>query len=836
MGKSLVIVESPAKAKTIHKILGPDYVVRACMGHIRDLPQKDFGVDIEKDFQPKYEIMKGKKKVVSELKAAAKGVDDIYLAPDPDREGEAIAWHLQHLLSGTVSDEHFHRVTYQEITASAIRRAFQETRNIDQHKVDAQQARRILDRLVGYRVSPLLWRRVKGGSSAGRVQSVALRLVCERETEIRNFVPEEFWIIGAEVQKQVEPATPFYIKLAKIDDQKAEIKNTEQAEKVKADLENSTLRVADVNRREINKRPQPPFITSTLQQAGNSAYSFTPSRTMRIAQRLYEGADLGEGTTGLITYMRTDSVAISKEAQAACRQYVENRFGSPYVPSAPHVFKSRGSAQEAHEAIRPTDVNRTPESLKEVLSTEEFKLYKLIWERFVASQMSAARIAQRTVEIEASAQSRYLFRASASEVVFPGYMKVTGLEKKKKKKAEEDALSEEAETLPEVEKGEDLNLLDWISEQKFTQPPSRYSESALVRALEENGVGRPSTYAAILSTLYDRKYIEREKRTVHPTELGENVNSFLVEHLNELFNVTFTAEMEENLDRVEKGSEEWVSMLRNFYEHFEKWLKGARGPAADNKTVDELLNGLKAVKEWEPPVKRGNRSYSDEKFVESIRKQQEDGGRELSKRQEDALKKMAVKYLSQLPELQQHAERLGLHAFEKQVQKEQQPPRDSSIHKLNLLNGVTFDEPRKVGKKTYDDKVFSESLKQQVDSGRRLSENQVKYLDRLVIKYGEQIENYQQLAEEWGFNSEAEESPEVGKLLEHMGKINQWNEPVTKGKRVWDDKKFFDSLARQYAQKKSLSARQVASLKKMAKKYKEKIPEYTQISSELGIE
>ncbi len=436
MGKNLVIVESPAKAKTINKILGKDFIVKASMGHVRDLPQKKLGVDIENDFTPEYVTLKGRQKIVQELTQAAKGVDGVYLAPDPDREGEAIAWHLVEALKKKLSPDQFFRVTYNEITAPAIRHAFSNPSEIDNKKVDAQQARRVLDRIVGYKVSPLLWRRIKGGSSAGRVQSVALRLVCEREQEIESFVPKEYWLLGANTCKQVDHRDPFEIRLVKIDGENPEIGSAEQAEHIEKDLEGRTLKVSEIKLREISKKARAPYITSTLQQAASTLLGYNPSRTMSIAQRLYEGLD----GVGLITYMRTDSVSIAKEAQGACLKFVEETFGNEYVPGKPNFFKSKSSAQEAHEAIRPTDVGRTPEALKSVLQPEELKLYKIIWERFVASQMAPARIAQRSVDIDAISteekkdKTSYLFRVSTSDILFPGYMKVAGVEKSKSKK------------------------------------------------------------------------------------------------------------------------------------------------------------------------------------------------------------------------------------------------------------------------------------------------------------------------------------------------------------------------------------------------------------------
>ena len=497
MAKTLVIVESPAKAKTINKLLGGDFIVKASMGHVRDLPERALGVDVEHGFAPQYVAIKGRAKVLSELQAAAAKVDRVLLAPDPDREGEAIAWHLREALRGKVPQDKFRRVTYNEITASAIHKAFEQPGEINQLRVDSQQARRILDRVVGYKVSPMLWRRIPGASSAGRVQSVALRLVCEREKAIRSFQPEPYWILGVKAAKRVDPRAPFTAYLAKLNGAKADVKDEALALKLVDELKRRELRVSDVLRKEIRKNAPPPFITSSLQQAASGALGFSPSRTMRIAQKLYEGVDLGHGSaSGLITYMRTDSFSIAQEAREQAREFIMKEHGADFLPETPNVFRSRSSAQEAHEAIRPTDPARTPESLKTVLERDDWRLYDLIWRRFMASQMAPARIAQRTAEIEAvgAGPDTFLFRATASEIVFPGFMRVSGLEQRKKEEAE-NGDGEEVEVLPPLDKGEGLDPVEWLNDRKETQPPPRFTEASLVKVLEENGVGRPSTYA-----------------------------------------------------------------------------------------------------------------------------------------------------------------------------------------------------------------------------------------------------------------------------------------------------------------------------------------------------
>jgi len=834
MSKNLVIVESPAKAKTINKILGSEYVVKASMGHVRDLPEKELGIDVEKGFKPKYVTIKTREKVLHELKAAAEGVDRVYLAPDPDREGEAIAWHLQAVLRKSVPEDKFFRVSYNEITAPAIRKAFSEPGRIDEKRVDSQQARRVLDRIVGYKVSPLLWRRIRGAASAGRVQSVALRLVCEREREILNFKPEEFWLLGAKVRKQVDPLDPFEIKLARINGEKAEIKAAEQAHAIKADLDGRALRVSDIIPREISKRAMPPYITSSLQQAGSSVFGFAPAYTMKLAQKLYEGEDFGEGPVGLITYMRTDSFSVSRDAQESCREFVHRTYGPEYLPEKPNFYKSRSSAQEAHEAIRPTDVNRTPDQLTSVLDPDELKLYSLIWKRFVASQMAPARIAQRTVEVEAvppaGKTSTYLFRATASEVIFPGYMKATGVEEKKK-----DENGDEIDRLPPLSKGEGLDCLQWLEEQKFTSPPPRFTEASLVKALEENGVGRPSTYASIISTLLARRYVEKEKRSLKPTDMGLKVCDFLVEHLGQLFDVKFTAGMEEQLDEIETGAVQWGVMMEKFYQEFLTWLEKAKGPQADPAAVQKLLDMAKGVQTWEPATKRGKRTYSDQAFTESIQKQLGEG-KGISERQVGALKKLICRYREQLPTLESVAGELALTEELEAAKRPPEPPRQDVLKKLELLKKVQFKEPRTVGKKVYDDSVFANSLRTQFESGRSLSPNQVHYLDRMVMKYSDQIPDFESMKDELGLHeAAAAEDKESGPLLELLKEVKTWKPPTKRGRREWDDQKFYESLSRQYGQRKSLSPKQVASLKKMLRRYAEQIPNYEQVAAQYGI-
>ena len=813
--KKLVIVESPAKAKTINKYLGDDYIVKASMGHVRDLPPKKLGVDVDNNFSPEYVNTTGRAKVITELKAAAKKCDHVFLAPDPDREGEAIAWHLFELLKGIIPEENFSRVTYNEITKSAITEAFSHPSEMDMNRVNSQQARRVLDRLVGFKVSPLLWKQIKGGVSAGRVQSVALRLVCEREKEIQDFNPEEYWVLGANVRKQIEPLDPFSVKLAKINGEKAEVKGGEQAEKIRAELEASKLHVERVIEKTVQRKARAPFITSTIQQAASSVCGFAPARTMRIAQGLYEN--------GLITYMRTDSFNIAKSAQDECHAFVTAEYGSEYLPEKPNFYKSKGSAQEAHEAIRPTEVAKTPSSVSG-LEKDEAKLYKLIWERFVASQMVPAKIARRTAEVETDGENTYMFRATASEVIFPGYMRASGIEAAadKKKEGEED----EAEAkLPPLSEGETLDCLEWTGEQKFTKPPARYSEPSLIKALEENGVGRPSTYAQTLSTIEKREYVNKEKRQLIPTEAGQRVCDFLVKSLDPLFNVKFTAEMEEKLDKIEEGSVEWTDMMGTFYTQFLEWLEGAKDMAEPEDT-QSVLTALEQVADWAEPVKRGRRTYDDKEIVKSVREKFEEDGK-ITARQQQMIFQMACKYIEQIsPE-----------TINELKLTKPEAPRTETGKKIALLEGLDFDEPRKVGKRTYDDGKFIESLKQQVQSGKRLSDRQVGALDMLLVKYAKQIDNFDQVKVDLGLqvkdNSEA--AGEISKLLELCKTIETWNPPVKRGKREFNDADFYESLSTQFDGKGTLSDRQVAALKKMMGRYPDQIPSYEAVREELGL-
>ena len=558
MKKSLVIVESPAKARTINKYLGKDFRVMASIGHIKDLPKNKLGVDIDKDFEPHYEIIRGKAKVIKELKKASKDADIIFLGPDPDREGEAIAWHIKEVLNGR-REGIIKRVLFNEITEKGIKEAIAHPTEIDKNKVDAQQARRVLDRLVGYQVSPLLWEKVRMGLSAGRVQSVAVRLICEREREIESFVPQEYWSITAIFDG-------FEAKLVKKDGKKITISTEEEAKSIVSELKGETFKVEEIEQKQRKRNPAPPFITSRLQQEASRRLGFSAQKTMVIAQQLYEGVDLGEeGPTGLITYMRTDSHRIAPEAIQAVRGYIEKTYGKEYLPKKPNVYKSKKTAQEAHEAIRPTNMKYTPEYVKPYLTEDQWKLYELIWKRFVASQMHHAILDQTRVSIGAG---KYTFQAVGTVVRFHGF---TILYEEKT-----DEESEEEKKLPPLEKDTVLKLLDLVARQHFTQPPPRYTEASLIRELEEKGIGRPSTYALILSTIQDRGYVVKEKGRLKPTELGFLVTELLVKSFPDILNVQFTAHLEEELDRVEEGKLKWIDVIKEFYSRFREDLERAK--------------------------------------------------------------------------------------------------------------------------------------------------------------------------------------------------------------------------------------------------------------------
>jgi len=590
----LVIVESPAKARTISRFLGKDFKVMASVGHVRDLLRSQLSVDVEHDFEPKYRVPNEKREVVKELKAAAAGTNEVYLATDHDREGEAIAWHL--LEAADIDPDITRRVVFNEITEPAIKQAFEQPRDIAMELVDAQQARRILDRLVGYNLSPLLWEKVRGRLSAGRVQSVTLRLIVEREREIEAFVPQEYWTIDAEFLHTDKPPA-FMARLMKLNGEKPEIGTNEEMQSIVSNLRRATYQIGTVRRGERTRRPSAPFTTSTMQQTASQRFGYTARRTMVIAQQLYEGVDFGEGErVGLITYMRTDSTQVSKQAQMEARNLIADQFGEEFLPEKPPVYRTRGRlAQEAHEAVRPTSVMRTPKSLKPYLTADQYKLYNLIWQRFVASQMEPAKYDTLTIEVEGRSETNeYVFRVTASSLRFAGFLAVYKLgnnEEERSKNGEESGqeLTAQLAQLPNLQQGDAVLLQEILPEQHFTQPPPRFSDASLVRALEEKGIGRPSTYAPIISTLRQRGYIVRQNRRLNPTEIGEIVNDLIVEHFPNIVDPGFTARMEEKLDEIAGGKRDWVGVVRDFYEPFAKQLEIAEEAMPEIKTEPEEI-------------------------------------------------------------------------------------------------------------------------------------------------------------------------------------------------------------------------------------------------------
>lgn len=567
---NLIIVESPKKVETIKRYLKGDYEVIASMGHLRDLPKSKIGVDIEHDFKPEYCDIKGKEKTISEIKKKAKKADNVYLAADPDREGEAISWHLANILNLDLNDNN--RITFNEITKSGIEAGIKSPRMIDLNKVNAQQARRILDRIVGYKLSPFLWKKVRRGLSAGRVQSAAVRMIVDRENEIKNFVSKEYWSIDAKLCTQGSKKA-FDASLATVDGKKFEADNHVPVDEIVKRLESADFTVVNIKKSVRKKTPQAPFTTSTLQQDASKRLGFQTTRTMRTAQELYEGVDIkGLGLTGLITYMRTDSLRISDEAKAEAYKFIEDKFGTDYIPKQPKKFKTKGNAQDAHEAIRPTIPSLTPDKVKESgVTNDQYKLYKLIWERFIASQMENCLLNTVAVDIEADG---CIFKASGHTVKFDGFTVIY----------DDVSKDDDKKILPELSKGDKLSVKSLCGNQHFTQPPARYTEGTLVKAFEENGIGRPSTYASTIKTIFDRNYVEREGKQIKPTILGEVITNLMLEHFNRIVDLKFTARMEDDLDSIEEGKQDWTKTLDSFYADFEKTLTTAED-VMDGKRV-----------------------------------------------------------------------------------------------------------------------------------------------------------------------------------------------------------------------------------------------------------
>lgn len=574
MGKSLLIVESPTKVKTLSKFLDENYVIKATYGHIKDLPESRLGVDVRNGFTPEFVIIKGKSKVVEEIKRASEKVDRILIGSDPDREGEAIAFHVAELIDG---NKEIKRVLFQEITKKGVEEGLRSITNLNESKYNAQKARRVLDRLVGYKISPILWEKVSHGLSAGRVQSAALRIICDREEEIEGFVREEYWKV--EVVLKLDSRDEFRATLERIDGEKFKISSQEEAEKIKEELKGAHFDIKSVSTKRRSIIPQPPFITSRMQQEASKILKFTPKKTMLLAQRLYEGVELEEGrTTGLITYMRTDSVRISEEAKEDARNLIKKMFGENYVPSSPHVFKNKNTAQDAHEAIRPTDVSLTPEVVKPYLSKDLYLLYELIWKRFLASQMTEKVIETKTVEIVAG---RYTFIAKGERTIFDGFSRLY------EEETEED---EKRDLLPEIKGSEKVELKEVLLEKKYTNPPPRFTEATLIKTLETNGIGRPSTYATIVSTIQERGYVKKEEGRLKPTPLGRTVNRLLKEFFPVIVDVDFTAKMEERLDLIENGKKNWVKTLEKFYTFFEENLRKAQKEMKNLKKEEKITD------------------------------------------------------------------------------------------------------------------------------------------------------------------------------------------------------------------------------------------------------
>ncbi len=823
MAKKLLIVESPAKAKTIGKYLGSEFVVKSSVGHIRDLPKESGAIKIVEngsgkwEFTPTYEISEGKDKVVGELKSATKGASEIYLASDPDREGEAIAWHLKTVLEPVAEGKPFKRVTYNEITKRAVLKAIAEPRDIDMPLVDAQQARRILDRLVGYKVSPLLWKNINCVNnrtlSAGRVQSVALRLLVERQREIDAFKPETYFLMGVEARKRGDAKT-FVARLARFDGEKPDIRSKEEADKVILDLAGAELAVGDLKSQPKARHALPPFTTSTLQQAASSVLGFSPGKTMKIAQSLYE--------QGRITYMRSDSVNVSEEARAAAKAFIVGEYGEDYYPEKPNFFTTKAKAgveaQEAHEAIRPTDVTLKPEASK--LDAQELKLYDLVWRRFVASQMADAKTTVKTIALDAvkgGLVHSYRFTASATIVDFDGFLKVMKLSlKKKTKDGEDDEDTDEVAYLPAVEIGEAVEAVRFLSDQKETRGPSHYSEASLIKMLEENGVGRPSTYAATIETLKNREYAKTEKKKLVPLERGILVSDWLTKKMDALFSVGYTAQMEAELDEVEEKGVAMNDMLSRFYEKLLKEIDSSSEPPPDKEKFDIVFALLDEVREWKPAKKVGKRVYDDKAFVESVKEQAADGSRPLSARQLQFLVRMALMYADQIPECEAKLKAASLAVAGVATMERANPE----------LVRFCFETMDRIG--GMDKNPFLNSLREQFERGKGLSIKQFQILARAVGGNASELADANDVRAKLvdyvpgGFEN-AEYDPTVAKILEAFKSVKEWRAPVKRGKRTYNDEDFVASIRDQFERRNSLSARQIGALKRVASLYSIKV-------------
>ena len=876
----LMIVESITKSKTISKLLGSGITVKASIGHICDLPNgKDLGVDLAHDFKPNYVLTPQGQHVIRELRAEAKKADEIYLATDPDREGEAIAWHLQNYLRDYTKGA-FHRISYHEITKNAIQNAFQHPGQVEQPLVDAQQARRILDRLLGYQVSPLLSHAVKKATSAGRVQSVALRLIVEREREIQAFQPVEYWNLDAIFSPLNASSTKLKTHLTRLNGAKAEISTGQLANALASALQSPGVahRVARITSTPRIQRPYPPFITSTLQQAASSFLHYPPKRTMEIAQKLFEGVDLGDGNfVGLITYMRTDSVNVAQEAQNSARQFIHDTYGDAFVPPTPNRYRSSKSAQEAHEAIRPTNVAYTPDSIAHALAPEQLKLYRLIWNRFVASQMAPAKQIDHAIEVESQGgdlvsfvlpgQSRpgvvATFRAAARETLFAGYLTIYNM----KDIGQEDELDNLTGVLPKLPENTPCSLMELKQEQCFTQPPARYSEASLVKALESNGVGRPSTYANIVNTIQLRGYVEKQKGALVPTETGFQANDYLVSKFPQLFDVGFTAQMETQLDQIEAGQENWIDMLHRFYSGYQTWLSEAGAMpsvgSVDSQLIKQLLSLFPEDFEFDPPVKGPRSTRDDGRLVRDLRKQTATSKRALTDRQSAALIRTVAKYASRNPAMLAAAERLGLgeflreqiNAYQLASQKQNssvstgQTLSPAFMKLLEEMKGITWEKPVASGRrKPFDAGRFFRSILRQAETNHALTPRQMAAIGNMASRSADQIPSYAELAKELNLPptgtdgataqediaaDDADKQPEAApgsginadlakvceELFRRAAAITDWHPATKRGRRVYDDKAFTDSLQEQFQRKGMLSEKQIAALQKLLSHY-----------------
>ena len=868
----LMIVESITKSKTISKLLGQDITVKASIGHICDLPNgKDLGVDLAHDFTPHYVLTPQGQRVIRELRAEAKKADDIYLATDPDREGEAIAWHLQNYLRDYTKGT-FHRISYHEITKTAIQNAFKHPGEVEQPLVDAQQARRILDRLLGYQVSPLLSHAVRNATSAGRVQSVALRLIVEREREIQAFQPVEYWNLDAIFTPQGTSDIRLKTHLTRLNGAKAEISSGASAGALADALQSAGVshRVARITSTPRVQKPYPPFITSTLQQAASSSLHFSPKRTMEIAQKLFEGVDLGGGNfVGLITYMRTDSVSVAKEAQNAARQFIGATYGEQFVPATPNYYRSGKGAQEAHEAIRPTNVDYTPDSIAHALAPEQLKLYRLIWNRFVASQMAPAKQIDHAIEIESQGGELdklklnadgapgvvATFRAAARETVFPGYLTIYNM----KDLGQEDELDNLTGVLPKLPENTPCDLRELKKEQCFTQPPSRYSEASLVKALEANGVGRPSTYANIVNTIQQRGYVEKQKGSLTPTPVGLEAIDYLVAKFPKLFDVGFTAQMETQLDEIEAGKEDWVDMLHKFYDSYQTWLADAGAMpsvgSVDKALIRQLLSLFPEDFAFDPPVKGVRTTRDDARLVHDLQAQLATGKKPLTDRQSAALIRMTAKYAQRNEALLAQAEALGLgdflrqqiEAYQNAAQKQGDEPAKAGEplppavkRLLEAMKSIVWEKPAAgTGRrKVFDAGRFFRSILRQAETTGSLTPKQIAAVESIASRSADQIPGYDELAKELNLapaKTEANDAQDATaaqanaadlaqtceELFRRADAITEWKPAAKRGKRTYDDKAFVDSLHDQFKRRGALSEKQVAALQKLLTHYEQ---------------